>query len=256
MTTTPVDVERLMALCDQATPGPWEWYGNTKQHEVYLATTHSGRRFVMDFVRWGMGGAQPRFQVTIDGGEAGGGVMRSLSELASGDVNAKGRLPILGPKFEVDYRRQFVGIGHPDAAFIAAARSAVPALIDENTRLHLELQEARGERDEARQAWDSGVAEMTKASYAQVSLVTNRLHDTEAERDAARAECERLKVDASRIWSETQWRKEAADIERQTAERIAAHILTRREEERVDVIRDAFVGLAADIRAHAWKDKR
>lgn len=143
-----------------ATPGPWEWYGNTKSYDVYLATTHSGRRFVMDFVRWGMGAAaQPRFQVTIDGDASGGGVMRSLKALADGDENAKTKaldLPQLGPKFEVDYRRQFVGIGHPDAAFIAAANpAAVIALLDDNDQLRAEVERldaALGEEIDERDA--------------------------------------------------------------------------------------------------------
>ena len=134
-----IDTKKLRELAETATPGPWQWYGNTKQYEVYLATTHSGRRFVMDFVRWGMGGAQPRFQVTIDGEATGGGVMRSLVDLAGGDARAKEKalgLPVLGPLFEVDYRRQFVGIGHPDAAWIAAADpQTVLALLDEVDRL-------------------------------------------------------------------------------------------------------------------------
>lgn len=93
-----------------ATPGPWKWFGNTKMHEVYLATVNRGRIFVMDFVRWGMRGAQPRFQVRLDGTD---GVMRTLGELgATGHP--------LGPRFEASHRRQFSGIGHPDAEHIAA----------------------------------------------------------------------------------------------------------------------------------------
>lgn len=137
---TPDQLKSLRALCEAATPGPWQWYGNTKTYEVYLATKHSGRRFVMDFARWGMGSAQPRFQVTIDGDASGAGVMRSLVDLAGGDARAKEKgldLPALGPLFEVDYRRQFVGIGHPDAAFIAAARQAVPVLIEEVETLRM-----------------------------------------------------------------------------------------------------------------------
>lgn len=88
-----LDFKSARALADAATPGPWEWFGNTKQYEVYLATKHSGRRFVMDFVRWGMGGAQPRFQVTIDGNEAVGGVMCSISQLAAGASRAWVALP-------------------------------------------------------------------------------------------------------------------------------------------------------------------
>ena len=132
---TDEELAESRSLLESTTPGPWQWFGNTKQYEVYLATKHSGRRFVMDFVRWGMGGAQPRFQVTIDGNEAGGGVMRSIAQLAEGDANAKGRLPLLGPLFEVDYRRQFVGIGHPDAQLIAAAPTLTRKLLDEVDRL-------------------------------------------------------------------------------------------------------------------------
>ncbi|MBY5917310.1 hypothetical protein HFO77_23230 [Rhizobium leguminosarum] len=47
------------------TPGPWAWFGNASSNSIYLATTHSGRRYVMDFVRWGMRGAQPRFQPAL-----------------------------------------------------------------------------------------------------------------------------------------------------------------------------------------------
>jgi hypothetical protein len=49
----------------------------------------------------------------------------------------------------------------------AACPSTVIALLDEIERL--------------RAAWDRGVAKMTKATYAQVSLVTERLHFVEAQ---------------------------------------------------------------------------
>jgi hypothetical protein len=73
--------------------------------DVYLSTVTGGRVFVMDFARWGMAGAQPRFQIDHR--------MVALGELAKGDHP-------LGPKFEAPYRRQFVGVGHPDAQHIAA----------------------------------------------------------------------------------------------------------------------------------------
>lgn len=64
----------------------------------------------------------------------------------------------------------------------------------------VEMEKLRKENAELRTGWDNGVAELTKASYAQVSLVTNRLHETErdrdtaiSERDAARVECERMR---------------------------------------------------------------
>jgi hypothetical protein len=100
-----IDLDELEHKATAARPGPWEWYGNTKTSDVYLATVNGGRVFVMDFARWGMAGGQPRFQVDHQ--------MVSLGQLG------KDESP-LGPKFEVSYRRQFVGIGHPDARHIAA----------------------------------------------------------------------------------------------------------------------------------------
>ena len=89
------------ALVDdkRCTPGPWEWFGNTKMREVYLATTHSGRVFVMDFVRWGMTNAQPRFQVRY---EKNRGVMQPLADL-DGDG---------APKMVASHRKEFVGMGY------------------------------------------------------------------------------------------------------------------------------------------------
>jgi hypothetical protein len=100
-----LDLDAHEAISRAAWRGPWQWYGNTKTHSAYLASTHSGRRFVLDFDRWGMTGGQPRFQIDHR--------MVRLGELA------KTEHP-LGPKFEVPYRRDFVGIGHPDATHIAA----------------------------------------------------------------------------------------------------------------------------------------
>ncbi len=120
--TKPFSISELAKLERAMTPGDWQWFGNTKMHEVYLATVHGGRIFVMDFQRWGMGGAQPRFQVRADGDPPGAGFMRSLGELG------KEEHP-LGPRFEVPYRRQFVGIGHPDADGMVRMRNAAPALI-------------------------------------------------------------------------------------------------------------------------------
>lgn len=104
--TDTVDLDAHEAIARAAWRGPWQWYGNTKSYSVYLASPHSGRRFVMDFERWGMTGAQPRFQDVNH-------MMVRLSDLA------KAESP-LGPKFEVPYRRDFAGIGHPDATHIAA----------------------------------------------------------------------------------------------------------------------------------------
>lgn len=100
-----MDLDILERKARTATPGKWQWYGNTAMHEVYLSTVDRGRVFIMDFARWGMTGAQPRFQIDhrmVTCGEFG-----------------KQEHP-MGPLFEVPYRRAFVGIGHPDAQHIAA----------------------------------------------------------------------------------------------------------------------------------------
>lgn len=100
----PVDLDERERKAKAATPGPWKWFGNTKMHSVYLATVHNGRRFIMDFERWGMSQAQPRFQTDHR--------MVKLSEFAALESR-------LGPQFEVPHRRDFAGIGHPDAEHIA-----------------------------------------------------------------------------------------------------------------------------------------
>jgi hypothetical protein len=104
-------LDMLEAIAKAATPGRWQWYGNTKNQEVYLSTVTGGRVYVMDFVRWGMTLAQPRFQIR-DPRDGGVGYMRSVGELGAEEHPQ-------GPKFEVSYRRQFQGIGHPDATHIA-----------------------------------------------------------------------------------------------------------------------------------------
>lgn len=79
------------------TPGPWMWRGNLKQRQLWLCTPHSGTLIVMDFVRWGMGGAQPRFRQD--------GVMRPAEMFVE----------------ESDHNNAFHAVDHPDARLIAQA---------------------------------------------------------------------------------------------------------------------------------------
>lgn len=130
--TVKLDLEELERKAMSATQGVWQWFGNTKMCEVYLATVDRGRVFVMDFVRWGMAGAQPRFQCRIASEEPGFGWMRPLGDLG------KEEHP-LGPRFEAPHRRQFTGIGHPDAEHIAAASPPVVLALIERIR-ELEVQ--------------------------------------------------------------------------------------------------------------------
>jgi hypothetical protein len=108
------------------TPGPWGWFGNGKTNDVYLATKHSGRRYVMGFRRWGMRGAQPMFQpgnrglVTADTlftFEVGSREVRGVEQAKADDSV---------------YRLDINGIDCADAHLIAAAPDlyeAVEALL-------------------------------------------------------------------------------------------------------------------------------
>ncbi len=63
------------------TKGPWQWCIRT-DGEIYLATPHSGHLIVMDFVRRGMQGGQPRFATWKgDERENMGGIMVPATQM-------------------------------------------------------------------------------------------------------------------------------------------------------------------------------
>jgi hypothetical protein len=106
------------------TPGPWAWFGSAGSNSLYLATTHSGRRYVMGFKRWGMRGAQPQFQPhgqgLVDASE--------LLEFAVGNRDVRG---VTQAKADTSvYRLDVTGIDCADARLIAAAPELVDVLRD------------------------------------------------------------------------------------------------------------------------------
>lgn len=102
------------------TKGPWAWFGSADNHEVYLATTHSGRRYVMGFKRWGMRGAQPSFQ------PAGAGLVPA-SDLLTFEVGDRSVRGVKEARENTSvYRTNISGIDCADAHLIAAS----PALYD------------------------------------------------------------------------------------------------------------------------------
>lgn len=106
------------------TPGPWAWFGNAGSNSVYLATQHGGRRFVMDFVRWGFKGAQPRFQ-------PGRGVMVEAKSLLQFEVGDKSIVGIEAARKDSSvYRLDIRGIDCADARLIAAAPELLEAAAD------------------------------------------------------------------------------------------------------------------------------
>ena len=104
------------------TPGPWAWFGNASSNSLYLATTHSGRRYVMGFKRWGMRGAQPQFQP----GKNGLVDASELLQFAVGDKSVRG-----AEQAKADssvYRYDISGIDCADARLISAAPDLLEAL--------------------------------------------------------------------------------------------------------------------------------
>lgn len=130
MTLTPERISELKELAGKATPGPWAWFGNAASNSIYLATTHSGRRFVMDFVRWGFRGAQPRFQ-------AKKGIMVNAADLikfAVGDPTVTG--VDQAKKDSSVYRFDIRDIDSADARYIAAIDPAtLTSILEEVERL-------------------------------------------------------------------------------------------------------------------------
>ena len=104
------------------TPGPWKWCGNARTNEVYLATTHSGRRYVMGFQRWGMRGAQPVFQPR----ERGLVPAEKLFKFEVGDQRVTGVAEAQAN--DSVYRLDIRGIDCADAHLIAAAPELLAAL--------------------------------------------------------------------------------------------------------------------------------
>lgn len=107
---------------DAHTPGPWAWFGNAKNNEVYLATVDRGRRYVMGFERWGMRGAQPRFQ-------PGGRGLVSASELLAFEVGDRSVRGVDAAKADESvYRLDIRDIDCPDARLIAEAPNLLKEL--------------------------------------------------------------------------------------------------------------------------------
>lgn len=104
------------------TPGPWEWFGNARNQEIYLATVHSGRRYVMGFQRWGMRGAQPMFQPAEHG-------LVAADKLVTFEVGDRDVRGVTEAKANDSvYRLDINGIDCADAHLIAAAPALYEAL--------------------------------------------------------------------------------------------------------------------------------
>ncbi|MFJ4847599.1 hypothetical protein [Streptomyces sp. NPDC088733] len=124
-------IKEITTRTEAAYPGPWRWRGNTEARHMRLQSPHGGGMTVMDFDRWGMQGAQPRFAIDR--------MMHKAEELVTYEVH---RLDWVD-KSEPPYRADIDGIDHPDAEFIAHAREDIPFLLGELDRTRAELARLR-----------------------------------------------------------------------------------------------------------------
>ena len=143
-------IAQQRAICDAATPGPWEWNIAPDINQCKLQTSNNGKRYVMGFARWGMKDAAPVFQKDF--------------HMQRADVFAKSIPGLEHHEGYDDY------IDHPDALFIAAARTALPAALDA-------LEAAQAESEEWKRDYGSAI-ELLAEKKKQIDALT-------AERDAA-----------------------------------------------------------------------
>ncbi len=105
----------------QHTKGPWAWFGNATTRDIYLATSHSGRRYVMRFQRWGLDRAQPSFQLNSK--------MVPAQELLKFEVGDDSVIGVSeARKNDSVYRLDITDIDCPDARLIKAAPDMYEAL--------------------------------------------------------------------------------------------------------------------------------
>ena len=135
-----LDLDAIEARAEAATEGPWHWFGNTASQQLGLGYWRKGwgRCTVMDFARWGMQSARPRFSDAD-------AMMHDADAMAIWEVNPRATRAS-DPSL---YRHDVIGIRHPDAEFIAHARTDVPVLVAEVRRLTAEVEHWKSRRDAA-----------------------------------------------------------------------------------------------------------
>lgn len=139
------------------TPGPWGWFGNANSNSLYLATKHSGRRYVMGSKRWGFSGAQPEFQ------PAGRGMV-DASELLQFEVGDRDVVGVEAARKNTSvYRMDVRGIDCADARLLAALEAARAALHQHYVDWDGEPEDAVP-LQEARAACDAAIAKARGAA--------------------------------------------------------------------------------------------
>lgn len=123
------------AICDFATQGTsWYWTNNPKCKAIGLRSTEGGGDIVMDFVRWGMFNASPRFNSKLVISKKFGVDSFSIMERAEKYFEV-----IPGREHHKDWE---VSLNHPDAVFISHFNPyKVRGLLDEIEKLQKRVKE-------------------------------------------------------------------------------------------------------------------
>lgn len=140
---------------DGHTAGPWRWEYNAEHRSVHVV---GGRPLhdltVMDFARWGMGGATPVFR---DVAEDGMNIMHKLNSRPDWVAPFKGRQ---------HHARWCSAVVHPDAILMAAA----PALLAEVKRQAEEIERLRGALNTIARHFDSSWPEWCQENVFRASV--------------------------------------------------------------------------------------
>jgi hypothetical protein len=112
-------LKEIRDRADAATKGPWHWAGNTDTRWLALCYWEpgAGRCQVMDFTRWGMQSATPRFGRDLMMYAAHENVVYEVAPTATSRADRR------------VYRADITGIRHPDAEFIVNSRQDIDALL-------------------------------------------------------------------------------------------------------------------------------
>lgn len=114
-------IDEIAARANAATPGPWFWWGNAHgpSPHLYLFSQAFGRYVVMSFQRWGWQSAQPVFR------DPETNILVPAQDVVRYQVCHEAT----SANDERVYRKQVDGIRHPDAEFIAHARTDIDTLL-------------------------------------------------------------------------------------------------------------------------------
>jgi hypothetical protein len=142
------DIAKDRAMCEAATKGPWQWRGYTRPRKMYLASLTHMIPIVMDFERWGMRNAQPRFR------DASRDLMVNASDLVIPD--------------DAENPNGFHGINHADAKFIVEAREALPHYLARTAEAESKVATVEGERDKYKVGFEAAVDLLANTSHARL----------------------------------------------------------------------------------------